>query len=182
MDSTSRADSPAASSAPPDFDRLGELMGDVCGGPSAPGPVSEARDDPARRLAAIWPDVVGAEVAANARPVQLKKGRLAVSASSSVWAQTLQFMGDAIAARLNERLGEGVVGQVVFRHAGWEERPRRRPNPRPGEARGQPIELSADQQQALALVAALDLPPELRARIARAMEAAFVRGEPDSVR
>lgn len=188
-------------------------MGDACEGPvdapvqtgatGAPGPTtrtgpaSPARPararptsgirDPARLLALIWSDVVGAEVAANAHPVQLKAGRLTVTASSAAWAQTLQFMSDEICARLRETLGVGVVEQVVFRHAGWDEpAPRRGPqgpagsSEAPGEARDR--SLSPEQKEALAALEALDLPADLRARIARAMEAAFVRGEQDSVR
>jgi hypothetical protein len=73
-----------------------------------------------QRLADVWADVVGAEIAANARPAQLRDGRLVVTTSSSAWAQTLQLMSEMIIARLNERLGEGAVQKAVFRHAGWE--------------------------------------------------------------
>ena len=68
----------------------------------------------------MWADVVGAEVADNARPVQLREGRLVVTTSSSAWAQTLQSMSPMVIARLNERLGDGVVEKAVFRHAGWD--------------------------------------------------------------
>jgi len=129
-----------------DFSLVGDLLPRVegsageAGEPSTraprPGDASRATaprgaEDPARRLAAIWPDVVGEEVAANARPVHLRRGRLVVSTSSSVWAQTLQLMSEAVLARLTERLGAGVVEQVVFRHAGWEERPPVAPGPAP---------------------------------------------------
>jgi hypothetical protein len=182
-------------SGPADFDRLGDLLGEAGGVPprttrGGPG------DRDAEVLAVIWPEVVGDEVAANARPVQLKQGRLVVSASSSAWAQTLQLMGDAVAARINERMGERVVEEVVFRHAGWEERSAGRPvggpggrvsagRPSGGHGPGQVGEggaLSAEQTAALAEVEALDLSPELRDKIAHAMEAAFVRAQQDSVR
>jgi Dna[CI] antecedent, DciA len=111
----------------PDFDRLGELF--PAGTPGAAGtgrssaapsgPVSPG-DDLSQRLAAVWADVVGAEVAENARPVQLRDGRLVVTTSSSAWAQTLQFMSPMVVAGLNERLGEGSVEKAVFRHAGWD--------------------------------------------------------------
>jgi hypothetical protein len=139
-------------------------------------------------VASIWPEAVGAEVASNARPVQFKNGRLAVSVSSPVWAQTLQFMAEAIASRLNEYLGERAVTQVVFRHAGWEENPPRRSaeqaarlDPKAGEDQSDPG-LSALQREALDGLAHLGLSPELRARIARAMEAAFVREGRETVR
>jgi hypothetical protein len=212
------------SAGEPDFALLGDLLGDACetsGEPqanprsAAPGgrrtgrtgagsalPVREPRErtlfearDPARRLAQIWPEIVGPEVAANARPVQLKRGRLTVSASSAAWAQTLQFMSAGICVRLQEALGKGAVEQVVFRHAGWDESPPRVSRSSPGqvpsvdpdgspavtrEPTGRP--LSEDQREALRAVEGLDLPADLRARIAKAMEAAFVRGGQDPVR
>lgn len=205
----------------PDFARLGDLLGDACGGPTEASartddtsvtatarptkrarPASPARAratpdvlDPARMLALIWPDIVGAEIAANSRPAQLKGGRLTVSASSAAWAQTLQFMSDDICIRLRDSLGAGVVRQVVFHHAGWDEavmRASRPPLPEaphrgpvlssevPSERRDRP--LSPEQKEALAALETLDLPGDLRARIARAMEAAFVRGEQEHVR
>ena len=190
-----------------DFDRVGNLLGDFCEsaasvGPSdgvkhagTPGVAGEtsvgagaAQDpgrqcgDPARLLAAVWTEIAGAEVAANARPVQLKTGKLVVSVSSSVWAHTLQYMGDDLKARLNERLGSGVVQQIVFRHAGWEERPRRQPGEYGATERAALGTLSKEQTEALAQLDSLDLPPDIRASIARAMRASFVRGEQDSVR
>jgi hypothetical protein len=190
---------------PADFDRLGDLLGEACGAPvpaTAPGrgaPAGSSRD-PARLLAVVWPDVVGEEVAANARPVQLKQGRLVVSASSSAWAQTLHLMSEVIMARVNERLGAGAVERVVFRHAGWEENPPRRaaggaPTAKAGRSgagasdagsaaasAGCAGPLSAEQIDALAGVERLGLAPELQERITRAMKAAFVRGQQDSVR
>ena len=119
----------------PDFDRLSDLIpaggapaagsgggpASSSGGGSPPGlgPAS-GNDDLNRRLATVWADVVGAEVAENARPVQLRDGRLVVTTSSSAWAQTLQLMSPIIVARLQERLGEGSVEKAVFRHAGWD--------------------------------------------------------------
>jgi hypothetical protein len=123
----------------PDFDRLGDLLpaADEAAAPSAgaargagggrsafsPQDTGSAAlaADLNRRLAAVWADAVGAEVAGNARPVQLRDGRLVVTTSSSAWAQTLQLMSEMVIARLNERLGVGAVEKAVFRHAGWED-------------------------------------------------------------
>jgi hypothetical protein len=77
-------------------------------------------DDLNQRLAAVWADAVGSEVAANARPAQLRDGRLVVSTSSSAWAHTLQLMSPMVVDKLNERLGEGAVKKAVFRLAGWD--------------------------------------------------------------
>jgi hypothetical protein len=77
------------------------------------------------RLAALWPETVGAEIAANARPVQLRDGRLVVATSSAAWAQTLQLMSEVVVRKVNEGLGAAVVERAVFRHAGWEDFPGR---------------------------------------------------------
>lgn len=227
----------------PDLTRVGDLLLGALGAPAPGAPsaalpdlASPAEDAPAtarahgsaerielgqdlsRVVALVWPDVVGPEVAANAHPVQLRRRRLVVSASSSVWAQTLQLMSGAILERINERLGPGSVEEVVFRHAGWEERPRRYagqgvadmqgvppsapalpgttgeqpstpPSPEspalPGELSSGPLLaslLTAEQEGALAAVERLDLAPELREKIIRAMKAGFARAQQDSVR
>ena len=175
-----------------DFDRVGELLGGVCDAAGTPpqGPAGEGRatlpgagsPDPARALALIWTDVAGPDVAANARPVQLKRGRLVVSTSSSAWAQSLGYMEEDLKVKLNERLGSGTVNSVVFRHAGWEERPKRATGPPSGASTAKPGPLSQEQVDALAQVEKLDLPGDIRERILRAMKASFVRGQQDSVR
>jgi len=114
-----------------DFERVGSLLPGVLG-----------RGMPAeRRLATVWPDVVGPEVTRNAQPRTLRAGRLIVATSSSVWAQTLQHMAGEILPRLNEALAAGFDGQVeavvirelVFRPAGWD----------PGGGAGSPLELDS---------------------------------------
>ncbi len=114
-----------------DFERVGSLLPGVLG-----------RGMPAeRRLATVWPDVVGPEVSRNAQPRTLRAGRLIVATSSSVWAQTLQHMAGEILPRLNEALAAGVDGQTeavvireaIFRPAGWD----------PGGGAGSPIELDS---------------------------------------
>jgi len=193
---------------PPDLERVGDLLGAVSdwghasaeadAGPrsvSGSGVPCRPALDPARLLATVWPDVVGPDVAANARPVQFRQGRLVVSASSSAWAHTLHLMSEAIVARLNERLGPGTVESAVFRHAGWEEGPvppARRQGRGPSAARPRSGEsgvdahrsegLTKEQEAALAAVDALEVPPDLREKMKRAIRAAFVRGGQDFVR
>jgi len=177
----------------PDFERVGDLLRRVPEASDALGADARGRSiDTARLLAQVWPEVVGPEVAANAKPVQLRQGRLVVAASSSAWAQTLQLMSEAIVTRLNERLGPGAVDRAVFRHAGWDERPARIPEPGAMEPReaGLPSagqagtlgRLTKEQEAALAAIDALDLSPGLREKMKRAIKAAFVYGEQDSVR
>jgi hypothetical protein len=186
---------------PEDFERLGNLLGDACEAVAPTASPGKARDlagtkdsrgravtaggtprDPVRRLALVWADVVGVEVAANARPVQLRNGRLVVSASSSVWAHTLQYMGEDLKARLNDRLGAGTIEQIAFRHAGWEERTRLERADQATADQTPPRTLTTQQKEALARLAELDLPKAIQEQIARAMKAAFVRGEQDAVR
>jgi predicted nucleic acid-binding Zn ribbon protein len=51
-----------------------------------------------------WPKAVGTAIAERARPVSERAGVLTVVCESSVWAQELDLMGEAILERLNERL------------------------------------------------------------------------------
>ncbi len=111
----------------------GRFPGPSPGSPGVPGrPRGQetgkvSPTDTARRVAEVWDEAVGPEIAANARPVQLRQGRLVVSTSSSAWAQTLQFMGEAVRVRLNESLQTDEIRTVFFRHAGWEAPPDRGP-------------------------------------------------------
>ena len=92
--------------------RLGELLGRAGAAP-VPGTTPE------RQLAAVWEKAVGAEVAKNARPLHLRRGRLSVVTSSPAWAQTLQLMSGRVISAVNEALGAEVVKDVRFQHAGW---------------------------------------------------------------
>lgn len=186
--------------APEDFARVGDLLGGACEAAAVPesrgadeAPAVRASDpgDMSRAVAMAWPELVGDEVAANASPVRLKAGRLTVATSSSVWAHTLQYMEADLVSRLSQRLGPEAVQQIVFRHAGWEERPRTGPaaglsersaSQTGGRTSGSPGRLSAEQKAALADVEELDLPPAIREKVTRAMKAAFVRAQRDSVR
>ena len=67
------------------------------------------RDDlaPDTALAAVqrvWPEVVGASIAAEAAPAAERGGVVTVSCSAAVWAQELDLMAPTILAKLNARL------------------------------------------------------------------------------
>ena len=53
----------------------------------------------------VWPDAVGAVVAAQAEPTRERDGVLTVTCSSAVWAQELDLMGPELVARLNAAVG-----------------------------------------------------------------------------
>lgn len=59
-----------------------------------------------------WPEAVGAAVAERAKPVSERAGVLTVACESSVWAQELDLMGEAILERLNERLDRGHITRL----------------------------------------------------------------------
>ncbi len=88
---------------------------------NAPRPLADALERvraewaPETGLAEIqqrWPEVVGAAIAAEARPVRERGGVLTVSCSASVWAHELDLMGPAIVERLNAVLRRGKVSRL----------------------------------------------------------------------
>ena len=179
-----------------DFDRVGDLLGDVCETAASPGTqersdsgaapaasagATTARRDLARTMAEAWPEVVGAEVAENASPVRLRQGSLVVSTSSSVWADALRYMSTDLMAKLNDRLGTDAVREIVFRHAGWEERTYSG-SVQVREGDRERRRLTQEEEQAVAQVEEYDLPASLRERAARAMRLALERGRRHPVR
>jgi predicted nucleic acid-binding Zn ribbon protein len=68
--------------------------------------------EPATALGAIqrvWPAVVGAAIAAEARPTSERAGVVTVSCRAAVWAQELDLMGPELVARINAALGDDPV-------------------------------------------------------------------------
>jgi predicted nucleic acid-binding Zn ribbon protein len=84
-----------------------------------PRPLSHAVTALADRLAPqttlaevqrVWPDAVGAVIAAQAEPTAEREGVLTVTCSSAVWAQELDLMGPDLVGRINTAIGaESVV-------------------------------------------------------------------------
>lgn len=60
----------------------------------------------------VWPEVVGAAIAAEAAPLSERAGVVTVSCSSAVWAQELDLMSPTILGRLNQRLREARVKRL----------------------------------------------------------------------
>ena len=63
----------------------------------------------------VWPDVVGATLACRAQPVRIINGTLTVSVSSAPWMQELRFMTAMMKEKLNIRLGDEVVKEIVLK-------------------------------------------------------------------
>ena len=55
---------------------------------------------------AVWPEVVGAAIAAAAEPISERDGVLTVRCASATWAQELSLMEAELLGRLRERLGD----------------------------------------------------------------------------
>jgi hypothetical protein len=64
------------------------------------------------RLAAAWPEVVGAELAAHCEPVRIAGRVLTVRAATAPWATQLRWLTAQLAERAVALLGEGSVTEV----------------------------------------------------------------------
>jgi predicted nucleic acid-binding Zn ribbon protein len=62
-----------------------------------------------------WEEIVGAELAAHARPDGFSGGELVVTADSTAWATQLRLLAGTLVRRLNAELGEGTVQRVKVR-------------------------------------------------------------------
>jgi predicted nucleic acid-binding Zn ribbon protein len=79
-------------------------------------------------IVAVWPRVVGPEVAAHTEPESVADGVLVVRADSTAWATQLRLLTTAIAARLAEELGDDGITGVSVRGPNappWSKGPRR---------------------------------------------------------
>jgi hypothetical protein len=76
------------------------------------GPASAS--DAAGAVAAAWPDVVGAAVAARTRPARLRDGLLTVWTAGSAWSHQLSFLEPAILESLRSRVPEAEIKRLRF--------------------------------------------------------------------
>jgi hypothetical protein len=150
-----------------------------------------------RRLASVWQEALGEEVARHSQPRALRAGRVIAAASSSVWAQTLQLLSADLIPRLNAALGEELVREMVFRPAGWDpgggaHGPRAlggealsgRPQPPPvdkARRRRAGRRLSEEEERTLIEICELACDEELGKRIAGAMRASLRRQKGPSI-
>ncbi|MEO7127061.1 MAG: DciA family protein [Nakamurella sp.] len=64
------------------------------------------------RLFAEWREIVGADIAAHARPVALVDKELSVQAESTAWATQLRLLAPGMVKKINEALGHGTVLRI----------------------------------------------------------------------
>lgn len=68
-----------------------------------------------RKVFEIWEEAVGSLIAKQARPLWIKKGKLRVIVSDSIWLQELEFAKDKIIKKINSKLGKEAVKKIDFR-------------------------------------------------------------------
>lgn len=64
-----------------------------------------------------WPDIVGPDVAAHARPVAIEGSTLTVEADDPAWASELRWLENELVARLAEVSGTDRISKVSVRVA-----------------------------------------------------------------
>jgi len=67
------------------------------------------------RIAELWAEAVGPEVARHCRPVSVRGGVLEAEVDSSVWCQQLQMQRPELLERLRETLGVDAPRDLRFR-------------------------------------------------------------------
>ena len=71
-----------------------------------------ARGMPVGRLASMWPELVGARLAAETAPAALEGGVLTVEATNGPWGAQARFLNEEIRRRADEALGGGRITRV----------------------------------------------------------------------
>ena len=67
------------------------------------------------RVQALWPEVAGGAIAAEASPAAEREGTVTVECSGAVWAQELALLEPELVARLNDALGREKVRSLRFK-------------------------------------------------------------------
>ena len=87
------------------------------------------------KIWAVWPTVVGPQIARHAQPHGLWQGRLIVHVTDPVWLHHLSMMRHQVMAALNEKLGGSVVRDLILRIGEVPAMPVQPPaSPRPSQA------------------------------------------------
>jgi hypothetical protein len=89
---------------------LGEALGAW-----SPGEFERWEKEPHRLLAAVWPEIVGPEIARNSQPIKISGGALTIATRSNAWSQQLSFFAERILAAVRARLTQTPVDRLQFR-------------------------------------------------------------------
>jgi predicted nucleic acid-binding Zn ribbon protein len=63
----------------------------------------------------VWPLAVGEPIGSNSRPAAFKGQLLIVNVIDSAWLQQLWFLKKDIIRKVNDSLGEDLVGEIKFK-------------------------------------------------------------------
>ena len=88
-------------------ERFADVVRDAVGG--------AAPDTLLARVQALWPEVAGAAIAAEAGPAAEREGRVTVECSGAAWAQELTLLEPDLRERLNARLEGFQVRSLRFK-------------------------------------------------------------------
>jgi predicted nucleic acid-binding Zn ribbon protein len=67
------------------------------------------------RIWSIWDGLVGADIAANARPSAFKGRLLLVHVTNSTWLHQLHFLKKDIIRKINDAFGKEIVEELKFK-------------------------------------------------------------------
>ena len=67
------------------------------------------------RIWDVWPSAVGERIARHTDPAAFKGALLLVNVTDSAWLQQLWFLKTEIIEKVNESLGEKLVGEIRFK-------------------------------------------------------------------
>jgi Dna[CI] antecedent, DciA len=81
----------------------------------SPSGGNRPHQDPVLLLGAVWPEIVGENVARNSNPARLLDGTLLIITRSSSWSQELSFLAERIVAAARARLPNSGIERVRFR-------------------------------------------------------------------
>lgn len=116
----------------------------------------------------IWGEAVGPAIALRAQPNRIINGVLTVVVSSGPWMQELSFFKETLKEKLNSRLGDSVIKEIVLRSGRVAVNDLSEERELPA-----PIKLTPDQLTRIERYAAEVIDPETRAAFAALMKASL---------
>lgn len=111
----------------PDPQRIKGLLAGMMSGLGVAAPMQSAR------LFSKWAEIVGADVAARARPVSLKDGLLRIKTDSAIWAAEFRYLAPEVIKRVNAELESPLVKEIKV----WVD-PHKETTPRPDRGHAGP--------------------------------------------
>lgn len=107
---------------PRDPQRFGVVLAKLVKARGWQRPTAEAR------VFGMWPEIVGADVAARCRPVKLDGGELTIEAESTAWATQLRLLQRTLLTRITAEVGGEIVNRLSIRGPvapSWHKGPKR---------------------------------------------------------